>query len=134
VLLPSGQTLARLDTELAVEALDAAGQGRLPVALHGPVHDRGASGLTAPVRAAVAAVRAATGTESLVDLLPTNTEVDGDEYWRVVVRHLDGRQWQVQVRQEAAGPDRAESCSKPPVPQVGWNVTLVAEGTPARGL
>ena len=134
VLLPSGQTLARLDNELAVQALDGAGQGRLAVALHGPVHDRGASGLTAPVRAAVSAVRAATGTESLVDLLATTLDGSSDDTERVVVRHIDGRQWQVQVRQEAAGPDRAESCSKPPVPQVVWNVTLVAEGTPARGV
>ena len=43
VLLPHGQTWARLSTELAVSALDAAARGQLPSELLGPVHDRGRS-------------------------------------------------------------------------------------------
>ena len=58
VLLPHGQTWARLSTALAVTALDAAARGRLPAELLGPVHDRGRSPLPAPAQAAESFVRA----------------------------------------------------------------------------
>ncbi|KQX66466.1 sucrase ferredoxin [Angustibacter sp. Root456] len=123
VLLPTGQTLGRFDTALAVSALDAAHSGELAAQLHGPDHDRGLSALDAPVRAAVSAVRAAVGEPALAALTGT-AEQKGDEAWLVSVLHADGRTWEVEAARTVLGPDRPESCVKPAVPQVGWTVRL----------
>ena len=128
VLLPSGATLARLDADLAVTALDAAAHAQLPAVLHGPEHDRGASGLAAPERAAVSMVRQITGEVGLYLLLADPAERIDETVWRVVVRHVDGRSWSMTVSRGVLGPDRPESCAKPAVPQVGWAVTM-REGT-----
>lgn len=123
VLLPSGQTLGRFDADLAVTALDAATLGELPAALHGPAHDRGLSALDAPVRAAVSAVREATGEPALAALTGVASPA-GDDRWTVQVRHADGRSWSVAAERRTLGPDRPESCVKPAVPQIGWSVDL----------
>lgn len=124
VLLPSGATLGRLDAELALLALDAAADDQLPPALHGPLHDRGASGLPAPQRAAVSAVRQALAAQGLHDLSADEVEARDANTWRIVVRHVDGRSWPTTVTREVLGPDRPESCLKPAVPQVGWAVAV----------
>ncbi len=124
VLLPSGQTLARVDADLAVAALEAAADGELLRSLHGPAHDRGLSALEAPVRAAVSAVREASGEPALAALTGTATPV-GDDRWQVTVRHADGRAWSVVSERRVLGPDRPESCVKPAVAQVGWSVSVV---------
>jgi hypothetical protein len=122
VLLPTGQTLARLDPDLAVASLDAAAYGNLPRPLHGATHDRGLSALDAPVRAAVSAVRELVDEPRLCALTGSGVALGG-ERWRVEVRHDDGRAWAVTAARAVLGPDRPESCVKPAVPQVGWTVT-----------
>lgn len=124
VLLPSGATLGRLDAELALLALDAAADDQLPPALHGPLHDRGASGLPAPQRAAVSWVRSSTGEVRLHSLAAGAADRVDDSTWRIVVQHLDGRRWPVTVSRAVLGPDRPESCLKPAAPQVGWAVAM----------
>lgn len=131
VLLPSGATLARLDVPLAVQALAAAARDELPTGLHGPVHDRGASGLPAHQRAAVSAVRHAAAVEGLHDLSAADIDpADGDPGQRVVVRHVDGRAWSVLAARVTRGPDRPESCVKAAVPQVVWTTTVYGDGAP----
>ena len=123
VLLPTGQTLGRFDTDLAVAALDAASQGELAPQLHGPDHDRGLSALDAPVRAAVSAVREAVAEPTLRALTGT-AEPTSDDAWLVTVTHSDGRTWEADATRTVLGPDRPESCVKPAVPQVGWSVRV----------
>lgn len=123
VLLPSGQTLARLDPDLAVLALDGAADGRLPASLHGLVHDRGLSSWDAPVRAAVSAVRACCGEPAYAALSGTAQAI-ASEQWTAEVRHRDGRIWTVAVTREVLGPDRPESCLKPAVPQLSWSAHI----------
>lgn len=124
VLLPSGQTLARLDVDLAVAALDGAAVGELLPALHGPVHDRGASGLAPHERAAVSAVRYTTGARGLDNLSVGDARGTDETSWRIDVRHGDGRWWPCTATREVLGPDRPDSCIKQAVPQVGWTVTV----------
>ncbi len=126
VLLPSGVTLARLDVDLALQALDAAARHQLPSVLHGPVHDRGACGLPPAQRVAVSAVRAAADVPGLHDLTPAEPAPAGEATWRVDVRHRDGRSWTVSVTSGVRGPDRPESCLKPAVAQVGWTASVSA--------
>lgn len=128
VLLPSGATLARLDVDLAVQALDAAADRRLPTSVLGPVHDRGASGLPPAQRVAVSAVREAAAVTGLGDLTAGDPVVVGDGQWRVAVRHRDGRSWTTTVTTGERGPDRPESCLKPAVPQVAWSAAVTDDG------
>ena len=60
LLLPTGQSLARVTPDLAASALDAAASGRLALGL-GPWHDRGRLHLDPGAQVADAAVRHATG-------------------------------------------------------------------------
>lgn len=121
VLLPSGQTLARLDPDLAVTALDGAARGELPPPLHGPRHDRGLSALESPAAAAVSLLRTHLGEPRWAALSASAVGL-GEDRWRVTVRHDDGREWVVVARRGVLGPDRPESCVKPAVPQTGWTV------------
>lgn len=123
VLLPTGQTLARMDVDLAVEALDAAADGRIAPDLVGSVHDRGLSALDAPVRAAVSAVRELVS-EVVLGSLTGSAEPVADDRWAVTVSHEDGRTWTAEAVRGVLGPDRPESCTKGAVPQVGWSVSL----------
>ncbi len=127
VLLPSGVTLARLDVDLAVQALDAAGRGELPGSVLGPVHDRGACGLPPAQRVAVSAVRQTAEVRGLHDLTAGQPAPAGERTWRVGVRHRDGRSWTTTVTSGVRGPDRPESCLKAPVPQVGWTAAVAAD-------
>lgn len=115
LVLPTGQALGRLTTELSLEALDAAAEGRL--VSPGPRHDRGRSCLEPASQAAEAAVRWATGENRIGDLgvLP------GDD--GVVVLHADSRLWTVDVTQRAHD-KRPESCGKDPVPSLVWEATV----------
>lgn len=127
VLLPSGATLARLDADLAVQALDAAQQHRLPSALLGPVHDRGSCGLPPTQRVAVSAVRQSGAVLGLSDLSAGEPALVGESTWRVDVRHRDGRSWTTTVTSGVRGPDRPESCLKAAVPQVAWTAAVAAD-------
>ena len=125
VLLPHGQTWARLSTELAVSALDAAARGQLPSELLGPVHDRGRSALTAPAQAAESFVRQQIGE---VDLTALSTVADPDEgppeRVRSTVTHRDGRSWDVLATRTAAPGVRPDSCGKASVPSWQWDCSL----------
>jgi hypothetical protein len=135
VLLPHGQTWARLSTALAVSALDAAARGQLPAELLGPVHDRGRSPLTAPAQAAESFVRQQIGE---VDLTALSTLSDPDpdpgdgpypdhgpaERVRSRVTHRDGRSWDVLATRTAAQGERPDSCGKAPVPSWQWDCSL----------
>jgi hypothetical protein len=128
ILLPHGQTLARLDTESAAAVVGAADREELPGQLLGPDHDRGRSGVPAQAQAAESFVRAELGECGLTALSSTMSAA-GEDRWRAVVSHADGRSWPVEVRR-AVGPDeRPSSCGKPAVPVVNWQVEF-APATP----
>jgi hypothetical protein len=120
VLLPHGATLARLDTALAVDALDAAVADQLPTALLGEHHDRGRSSLEPGAQAAESHVRTLTGETSLTALTAASTTTSGpDEAARFTVEHRDGRRWLVQVsRTEVAA--LPESCGKAAITVSAW--------------
>ena len=111
VLLPWGQTLARLDHRASEWVLAASETGHLPAELLGPLHDRGRSGVPGPSQCAESHVRAETGETRLAALwadLPEET----DGGWQVIVTHTDGRRWRVRVTREPVGRTRPESCGK----------------------
>ncbi|GAB3597843.1 sucrase ferredoxin [Angustibacter peucedani] len=123
VLLPSGVTLARLDPDLAVAALDGAADGALPVVLHGPRHDRGRSALAPALQAAESAVRADVGEVSVGALVPVLVDTPDDATWVVQVRHADGRAWARTVRRTTGPVARPASCGKPAEPEVHLQVS-----------
>lgn len=114
VLLPWGQTFARLDESAADWVLGASVTGHVPVELLGPIHDRGRSSLAPPAQCAESHVRAAIGETRLAALTTTapTPAADADGAHEVVVSHADGRAWQVRVVRRAAGRRRPESCGK----------------------
>jgi hypothetical protein len=122
VLLPWGQTLARLDVDLAIEALDAAERGELPAAALGRWHDRGRSVLEPPAQAVEAALREQLGEVDLI-ALSTTAEPDPEDStaWRCTVSHRDGRCWSVRV-ERLMGDHLPESCGKAPVATWSWRV------------
>lgn len=125
ILLPHGQTLARLDSDLAVQALDAAATGRLPRLLLGPVHDRGRSALPPPDQAAESFVRTEIG-ETGLTALSTVSVPSADAQWLAGVTHTDGRHWSVEVRREIGPDELPASCGKTAAPVTTWHTTLLA--------
>lgn len=121
VLLPHGQTLSRLTPALATAVLDAAGTGRLPAEVLGPVHDRGRSPLDPPAQAAESHIRAQTREVDLT-ALSTTAEPEADAGaaggWCCTVRHRDGRSWQVRAVRTQDDHPRPESCGK--APRAAW--------------
>jgi hypothetical protein len=115
VLLPHGATLARLDADQCGDVLRQAGEGRLPVGVLGPRHDRGRSALTAPEQAAESHVRHESGITDLGALRVSITE-DESVY---AVQHRDGRHWRVALGRREH-PDLPESCGKVPVHVSDW--------------
>lgn len=120
VLLPWGQTLARLDDAGAERALAASDTGLLPAELLGPLHDRGRSGVTGPAQCAESHIRLETG-ETRLAALWADEPVPGDgpatpgpngPGWDVIVNHVDGRRWRVAVTRVPAERTRPESCGK----------------------
>jgi hypothetical protein len=113
VLLPWGQTVARLDDASADLALRASESGHLPRELLGPLHDRGRSPLSGPAQCAESHVRALTGETRLGALWAVAPEpAGGSAEARVEVAHEDGRRWTVRVHRRPAGHQRPESCGK----------------------
>lgn len=136
VLLPHGRYVGRLDLDLATDLLDAAGSDRLPPALLGPRHDRGAARLSPAEQIAEAAVRESLGELAYAALdvraLPpadpaspgavrSRPDAGSERDTTVTVRHTDGRSWTVGVRAHP-GPDLPESCGKPAVTTRTWTV------------
>jgi hypothetical protein len=123
VLLPHGQTLARLDAARAVEVVDRAAQGELPLGAIGSAYDRGRSPLEPAGQVAESFVRTELG-ETGLTALATGLEPVGDDTWVATVRHRDGRRWQVDVRRVEGEPELPASCGKAAGPTVTWNLSL----------
>lgn len=111
VLLPWGQTYARLDEKTAGWVLGASMDGHTPVELLGGTHDRGRSGLPPASQCAESTVRASIAETRLAALAagPPTPSGDGHE---VTVTHVDGRTWLVRVVRAPKGAQRPESCGK----------------------
>jgi hypothetical protein len=124
VLLPWGQTFARLDDRASEWLLGASETGHVPAELLGPLHDRGRSGVTGPSQCAESHVRAETGETRLAALWADAPDVvDGG--WDVIVTHADGRRWQVRVTREPAGRTRPESCGKKAIEVLEHRATIL---------
>jgi len=124
VLLPHGQTFARLSAESAVAAVDASSRGEVPTELLGEMYDRGRSHLTPPAQAAESIVRQQIQEPSLLALSTSASPQPGRENaWQCRVSHVDGRHWDVVAVREPGGDDRPESCGKAPVPTWQWSVS-----------
>ena len=125
VLLPHGQTFARLTGVSAAAVLESARGGEVPAQLLGAAHDRGRSHLSAPAQAAESVVRHQIQEPGLAALSTTATPVPGhDHSWRCRVSHLDGRHWDVEAIRRPAGDALPESCGKEPVPRWHWDVVI----------
>jgi hypothetical protein len=124
VLLPHGQTWARLTPELAVTAVDAARRGRVPDALLGPLHDRGRSPLAPPEQAAESFIRHQVRELDLAALSAVGAPSGADAArWRCTVTHRDGRSWAVDAVRTSGYGERPDSCGKAPVPTWQWDCT-----------
>ncbi len=124
VLLPSGVTLGRLSTPLAIAAIDAAQHGLLAGEANTAQHLRGLAHLPQVEQAADAWVRSQIR-EADVTALSTRllAPADDDHPGRVEVTHRDGRCWQLRVsRRTDASTWRRNSCGTEPVPTVSWLV------------
>jgi hypothetical protein len=147
VLLPWGQTYARLDDPAAEWVLGASATGHTPEELLGPEHDRGRSSLEPAAQCAESHVRALLGETHLPALWAGAAEArpaaarpgqpadaTAPDAWLVPVTHEDGRVWRVRVERAAAGLTRPESCGKKAVPVHEYRVTVVAGPSPAASL
>jgi hypothetical protein len=142
VLLPWGQTYARLDDALAAAVLQSSLAGQTPLAALGPAHDRGRSTLPPAAQCAESAIRSRIGELDLAALTTEVPQVDaggadggddgGDD--EVLVRHRDGREWAVQVSRRSTGDARPESCGKAAVPVFEYHTTFVHELSGHQGL
>ena len=123
VLLPHGQTFARLSGTSAVSAVDASTRGEMPLELLGTAHDRGRTHLTPAAQAAESTVRQQILEPRLLSLSTTAAPLPGrTDAWQCGVTHVDGRHWDVVAVRESGGEDRPESCGKASVPTWQWSV------------
>ena len=123
ILLPHGQTLARLSIASAVAVVDAAARGELPVELLGAAYYRGRSHLTPPEQAAESIVRQQVQEPRLLALTTTAApHTSLANAWQCRVSHVDGRHWDVVAVRSSGGEDRPESCGKMSVPTWQWTV------------
>lgn len=133
ITLPTGATLARLTTDLAIASLDAAANNRLAEGVNNSTHHRGLAHLAPPVQAADAWVRSTIG-EVDVTALTAYPAQGGDgssaDAW-VTVIHRDGRAWDLRARKRFDETDlRRNSCTSAAVPAEHWDVTLMRERAP----
>lgn len=119
VMLPSGQTYARLTGETAVAALDAERRREVAASLNNTLHNRGRSCLASAEQAAEAAVRALSGELALTAFTVTEEEPD-----RMRVEDTDDEVWRVHV-EELTGPDLKDSCLKIAKPSSYWSATVL---------
>lgn len=148
LVLPSGQSLARLTAEVGSAALLAADAGELAAETFGPWHDRGRGHLEPSWAVAEAYVRELTGErapDALTVAIPAEDQnaagracVDQNLSGRdldlagracrdpesgelVEVSHRDGRRWLLRLIQETYD-DLPESCGKAAVAARSWAV------------
>ncbi|WP_050669296.1 sucrase ferredoxin [Luteipulveratus halotolerans] len=117
IMLPSGQTWARLTAERAVAAFGAERRGEIPAELNDPAYDRGRSCLSPAAQAAQSWVRQQSGELGLVAL---RTPTDAGE-GAVRVTGADGRVWDVRATRHE-GAQVTDSCGKPAKPSITWTV------------
>lgn len=117
LVLPTGQSLARVDAGMATDALLAAAKGQ-PLAV-GPLHDRGLGHLPHHLQVADAWCRAA-GVPSSTGM--SHEQLD-DDTWSVEVA---GRT--LRVARSDGPDDLPSSCGKGEVPVVRWSLTEVHDG------
>ena len=123
VVLPHGQTLARLSPTSAVAVVDAAARDEVPVELLGPAYDRGRSHLSPAAQAAESVVRQRVQEPNLLALATTaEPHATHADAWLCTVRHVDGRHWDVVAVRGPGADDRPESCGRLPVPTWEWSV------------
>lgn len=102
VLLPTGYAYGRWDAAAARAAVEAAAAGAMTAD-----RCRGRSAYDRPGQIAELAVREAIG-ETGADAIVVDDAAAGD---RRVVRHLDGRRWEVTLAPMALGPATADPCA-----------------------
>ncbi len=120
IVLPTGQSVARLTPEVARAALMAADEGRLAPETFGPWHDRGLSHLPPADAVAQACVRDAIGEPRPNVLIPAALSDD-----LIEVRHADGRRWRVAVAPVEHPEPLPESCGKAAILARSWRADLV---------
>ncbi len=118
VLLPSGQTYARLTGPSAVDAYDAERRREVPAELNTVQHNRGRSCLTPTDQAAEAAVRELTGDLALDAFVVTELSDTTCQ-----VERRDGRTWRVELTR-VTGPELKDSCLKLAKPAVYWSAAV----------
>ncbi|QGF24632.1 sucrase ferredoxin [Raineyella fluvialis] len=133
VILPYGQTYARLDEVTVVEALHAADERRIPSSLADATHHRGRSHLLRPQQAAEHAYRLATGDWSVPGpYVGPATLVDGADpqegTWTVPVGSGE-RGMTIVVSRATTDRRRPESCGKEPVAVVEWRTHRLESST-----
>lgn len=126
VLLPWGQTYARIDEQAAGWVLEASRTGHTPAELLGPLHDRGRSPLAAAAQCAESHVRAALG-ETHLGSLRAGSPTPADDGSDVVVAHADGRRWRVHVVRVPTARVRPESCGKKGIDVLEHRATMVTQ-------
>ena len=143
LVLPAGRMLARLDARTAIAVVDAAAEQRLPAAVLGPWHDRGASWLSAPAQVAESALRAALRETAWAPLPVTHVEPLGPDVgvdqhptppaparpaapdrWRIRLRHPQAGAVEVLVS-GVPGTALPESCGRSPVTGRAWSAELL---------
>ncbi len=117
LMLPSGQSLARMTPEVALAALRAADAGRLAFETFGAWRDRGRGHLEPACAVAEAHVRELTGEADPAALAASESGDLGVE-----VRHADGRTWLVRLALEDYPDELPESCGKAAVTARSWRV------------
>jgi hypothetical protein len=123
-VLPFGVVYGRLDADAASRILDEVRDGRLVLDGY-----RGRSTFEGPGQVAEAAVREATGLTGLEDFDVTAVETVADGApRRVVMGHVDGRRWAVDVTTKALEPPRRESCNGPDVQPMSYIAGAVEPG------
>ncbi|ASU77903.1 sucrase ferredoxin [Actinopolyspora erythraea] len=115
VTLPSGYNYGRLTPHGVDAVLSAAAAGKMTTA-----HCRGRSAFSQPAQVAELALRENLG-EHAGEALNVVSEADGE----VVLRHRDGRRWNVRVRGIASPPPRPNSCGKAAVAASTWAVERI---------
>jgi len=119
-LLPAGTMYGHLDLEKAEAILTAADRGEMVL-----TNLRGRSSWTKRGQVAEIAVRTLIG-EAALDAI----SIVAEDLDTVVVQHVDGRAWTIQVTSEPADPPRPESCGKEPFAMSILRAGTIAPGRP----